>query len=179
MRDNNSSEIARSLYPYGFYKKHTDAGWANKQKKLMQKQADPGLADGYFVTYSGWFAWVEAKRGDYTRFDFAGWNERQREFAVACAWMDIPYWMFLTMGERINGKNYPRVAWLMPGKVYADVETEAYPRKSVSYGTAVARWQTWQLLWAGSGRWEFPEGHPFGQLVLMKKATYEYTTFRD
>lgn len=160
MRDRYSHEVARTLWQYGFYKKHQDAGYRNWVTKEMARQEDPGLADGYFMGISGGplRAFVETKTGD-DRFAFDGWTEKQRFFMVACEFSMIPYWLFLFMGDRIGGKRHPRVAFLVRGEDMVDTILAAGDRKSLSYDTALTRFQP--LEWIGSGTWNIPLGHPF------------------
>lgn len=160
MRDRYSHEVARTLWQYGFYKKHQDAGYRNRMTKEMAKQEDPGLADGYFMGITGGpvRAFVETKTGG-DRFEFDRWTEKQRLFAVACEFSMIPYWLFLFMGDRIGGRRHPRVAFLVTAEDMAETIWAAGDRKSLSYETALTRFSC--LNWLGNSTWEIPEGHPF------------------
>lgn len=161
MRDKYSHEVARTLYPFGFYKKFTDAGWRDKARKTMAAQEDPGIADGVFIALGGKAAFIEAKTGDRTSFAFDGWVPRQREFCLACHLSAIPYWIFLIMGDAITSKEYPRVAYLFTGELLFNIIEMAAPRKSLAYATASAMLIEYQLQWKGHSTWEIPEGHPF------------------
>lgn len=170
MRDKYSGEVARTLWQYGFYKKNEDAGYRNRATKEMAKQADPGLADGYFFGITGGplRAFVETKTGG-DRFAFDSWTEKQRLFMVACEYSRIPYWLFLFMGDRIGGKRHPRVAFLVRGEDMVDTIYAAGDRKSLSYDTALTRFQP--LEWQGSGIWNIPLGHPFHDRDQRNTAT--------
>lgn len=169
-RDKFSQKIAHSLYPVSlFYKKFADAGWRDKEKRIMQSQEDPGLADSLLISRWRVPVFVEHKTGDGAsreRFTFANWNERQRLFCVACAYSRLPYWIFLVMGESVRAKRYPLVAFLITGEQMFDLERKAGNRKSLSYATALTLLKGEQLVWVPrQDRWDIPERHPF-QLAL-------------
>lgn len=170
MRDKFSGEAHELFASMGFYKKFADAGWRDFQKRQVEKQEDPGLADSILIPTTMGCSFkpifIEHKTGEgknRERFAFSKWGERQREFHVACAWSGLPYYLFLVMGNRVGGKEYGRIAFLMPGETMLEIERMADGRKSLSYATAIKLLEKERLLWT-TGRWCIPEYNPMMEL---------------
>lgn len=166
MRDKFSGEAHALFSELGFYKKFADAGYRYAPTKTMEAQEDPGLADSILIPTTMGCSFqpifIEHKTGEgknRERFTFAKWGERQRQFHVACAWSGIPYYLFLVMGSRIGGKEYGRVAFLMPGETMLNIEQLAGERKSLSYATAVKLLEKEALVWQ-KGKWCVPAHSP-------------------
>ena len=185
MRDLYSGEVARTLYKYGFYKKFQDAGWRDRDRRLMSAQEDPGLADGVFITALGEHpiaAFIECKTGRGTnreRFPFDEWKPRQREFAMACAFSGIPHYLFIVVGQRIGTGSYPRIACLLEGWQFAMMEQALTERKSIPYEIFTTAWKHFLLTWVGGGEWEIPPHHPFWKVIEgTYRGVYSYRDSR-
>jgi hypothetical protein len=174
--DKRSEKVAHTFYPYGYYSKFRDAGWQNKDKKQMEQQQEPGRADAILLPLPPHFPgriFIEAKNGvgaSHERFAFDQWNERQRLFAVACAYSGIPYWIFLMMGSEVGAKRFPLVAYLLTAERMFEIEWMAGGRKSLSYATALTLLTP--LMWVtGEDRWAIPAAHPFNDVLRGSHGT--------
>lgn len=169
MRDRWSNEVARTLSPFGVYKKFPDRGYkvkADPSKGLGEPDVEPGFPDAVFICASGG-CFVETKTGG-TAFPFLNWRPNQRAwYENICAPFGIPYYLFLVMGETITSKKYPRIALLMTAEAFLTIERENEGRKSLPYAYAAGRVDL-RLQWAGNSRWLIPDGHPFAQQFLLE-----------
>lgn len=182
MNDKYNGELHRLMMTFGFCAKFRDRAFI--QRKIQEAGVEKvvtttdrsgypkGMADNVFVGPLGTYgAFIEAKTGDgknRERFSFDKWTEEQRAFAGVCAWVNIPYLIFLSMGNRVGGVTYPRKAWIMSGVVLYDLELAAreVDRKSLSYKTAVERLSAYELTW-DKGQWTIPTTHSIRQTLHL------------
>ena len=170
---------ANSLY----WKKSQDLRFVNRKGQVVDQKADPTAkakkpkpADADFCwlfPQTGLGAIVEVK---YKKYNFPFAEIRQRDLLMQFAGMA---WIWLFMGERIGGKEYPRRAWLVPWLHWRDTELtfRFYGLEGMAYSTpmklehralhlsAVEQLAAWELQYvSGEDRWAFPECHPVQRL---------------
>jgi len=175
MKDKWSVELSRLMGQHGLCVKFRDRSWISDKAEQHPKAAGSekagyaaGLADNMFIGSNlrgrqSLAALFEVKTGSgssYERFVYEGWTHDQRVCAVACAWSGIPYYLFLVMGVRIGGRDYPRRAWIIKPLMMLDMESDPIykGRKSLSYKTAVSVWADYELTWS-KGQWTIPLNH--------------------
>jgi hypothetical protein len=168
MPDKYQLELSRTLAKAGFYTlKIPDFHFGNNSEKSYP---DSGRPDNFFMA-NGIGGFVEAKtgRGEYQqRWPFAEWRDSQRQWyqTVAVA-KHIPYYLFITVGKRIDAVKYPRITVLLPADTLINIEQNT-DRKSLSYEEL--RDMTYcRLQWAGKQTWTIPKFHIFRTRIMQRK----------
>lgn len=180
MRDKFSGEVAATLKPYGIYRKLQDRGYKVKldpSAGLGTADVEPGFPDGFFIgSHKG--ALIEAKTGQGTsreRLPYAAWRPNQvRWYLENCEPRQIPYYLFINMGEAINHAKYPRIALLMPASTFLSFANRNQNRKSLSYDEA-KELKSLRLTWAGYGRWLIPDYSRFYQEMRLTNVIIDPT----
>lgn len=185
--------VERDLYPEvehtiagygGYWKKTTDMHFVKNGKvaqhtdvgaiKKAPKRGDVDFAAIFPVTGLGAIIEVKYKRHN---FAFAEIREEQRDVLNKFGKLS---WLWLFMGDRIAGKDFPRCAWLIPWAEWLKVEARfvneglqgmAYvlPKEKRHRDLCLsARDQLleWELHYAAAGSWAVRFHHPFYKLIL-------------
>jgi hypothetical protein len=174
MRDKWQEEATRTLRACGFVPiKLPDYHFDSRGKKVYP---NPGRPDTFFAGrgHHGGFVEVKTGRGEHhQRFDFKEWREDQRTWYYQEALpYQASYWLFIVLGERVNGKEYPRIAMLITAERLLQIEQQAN-KKSLSYEEAVnLDGGHWLLTWAGDNIWDVPAKHPFAKKHIQQEKKY-------
>ena len=123
----------------------------------------PDSASGRFDVTGGfpvargklfWIA-VEVKYGGNTSLPFSRVSESQRDWYKKHK-EDYDMWLWFCVGSRINDTKKPRKTWLIPFKLFLELE-ETLGRKSIPANCDKIK--SYELLWKGDGFWEIPAEH--------------------
>lgn len=119
-----------------------------------------GRAD-YFCTLGTYGFMAEVKAATRS-LPFRRFTLKQREWAQ---WYTMDrrghFYVWLSLGTRVNGRKYPRKTWLIPLRDFLAAESiVAQHRKSIAYKDAVELFGNYELEWQGSGMWGLPKHHP-------------------
>jgi hypothetical protein len=171
MADLFQIEAYRTFEYYGFFVDHMpDAQRVEWRDGLPVPRAiNSGRADN-IIMGDGCGCAVEVKTAggaNYRRLAFAdpkaGWKDEQRRWAEKWCQKGNTYWLWVTFGERIGGKKWPRVTYLADKTSWEGAENAMRDenRKSIAYEWAATHLADFALQWAGDQRWIIPAPHPF------------------
>lgn len=170
MADLFQTEAYRTFEYYGFFVDHVpDAQRIEWRNGLpVPRAVNSGRADNIIMGGGGGCA-VEVKTAsgaNYRRLAFAdprtGWKDEQRRWAEKWCEKRNTYWLWVTFGQRIGGKSWPRVTYLVDKTNFENAENamREKKRKSIGYEWAAAHLADFALEWAGDQRWIIPDAHP-------------------
>lgn len=163
VRDKWQTEITRSLSAWGLDAiKHNDYMVGAGGKGFFP--ANPGEFDVHW-SYNGSSGYIEVKTGQgkhRQRFAFAQFDKAKRDWYERTAIAhSVPTWWTIVLGNRINGKKYPRINLFVPTELILQIEKEFEgQRKSIPYEYAVSDLSDWLLEW-DNGTWALPKAHMF------------------
>ncbi len=191
-RDFAQGECFTFLNLVGVGRKNVDAIICNRCHSTIIKSTARGIAD-YNATVAGCGLVVEVKAGR-ERFNFAELRLDQRTWLRH--WMvkaEGIAWVWLQLGsERVNAKDYPRTAFLMPFHILTAIRRRVRfegNSKSLALNELAAStrkletqkklWATnllndYRLEWKGNGLWMPNEDH----LFFRTYGGYEYLVTR-
>lgn len=180
MADLFQIEAYRTFEHYGFFVDHIpDAQRVEWKDGLpVPRAVNSGRADN-IVMGDGCGCAVEVKTAGgagYRRLAFAdprtGWKDEQRRWAEKWCEKGNTYWLWVTFGERIGGRTWPRVTYLVDKATWEDAERamREQNRKSIAYEWAAGNLAEFALQWAGEQRWTIPDPHPFWRSVRRPAA---------
>lgn len=111
------------------------------------------------------WAAIEAKYGGRSRYPFKKLRKEQKEWLLGHTGTGLEGDGYLTflwigIGERIGGKDYPRKTWLIPFYEYLAIE-EHFEGKRKSIPFDMVTMESYELEWEGGGIWSIPDDHIF------------------
>ena len=179
MADLFQIEAYRTLEHYGFFVDHIpDAQRIEWKDGLpVPRAVNSGRADNVIMG-DGRGCAVEVKTAsgaNYRRLAFddpkVGWKNEQRRWAEKWCQKGNTYWLWVTFGDRIGGKKWPRVTYLIDKTTWESAEDamRAKKRKSIGYEWAAVNLTEFALEWAGDQRWLIPVMHSFWHSVHPPK----------
>lgn len=107
---------------------------------------------GYGLMY--WGA-IEVKNGTSTNLPFDSVSDKQIMWYYKKEDL-YDHWLWFSIGDRIGGKTHPRRTFLIPFSLFLSLK-ESLDRKSIPVDCEEI--QTYELEWAGNGRWIIPSEH--------------------
>lgn len=123
----------------------------------------PDSAAGRFDTIIGypiefgamyWGA-VEVKNGTSTSLAFNKVDDKQIIWYHSKQGI-YDMWLWFSIGDRINHKQYPRRTFLIPFGLFLHLK-DTLDRKSIPVGCEEI--QEYELVWSGKGQWVIPDNH--------------------